>query len=270
MANTSLDEPAFAPCWRTWRSITSKHLVLCSWDQVPHLSKAACDELWTSYPEHEREARAKGIPVLGSGKIYPFPEKDFVVTDFPIPDHWVRGYGLDVGWKRTAALWGAWDRDGTDCLYIYAEYYRGEVEATIHAAAIKAKGDWIPGVCDPAAEQANQVDGRRFVDELRKQPLGLKNLSLAEPKLVSSGIMLVHDRFSTGRLKIFRSCSNFLEELRLYRRAENGQIVKERDHLCDSCRYLVTDGMQRMRTRPAPEKERPVSAAYSGDRGWMA
>lgn len=247
----------------------SRGVTFCSWDDTPHLSKEACEDLWASYPEHEREARSKGIPVLGSGAIYPFPEKDFVVTDFPIPDHWVRGYGLDVGWKRTAAVFGAWDRDGSDCLYIHAEYYRGEVEATVHAAAIKAHGDWLPGVCDPAAEAANQIDGRRFVDELRIKG-GLKSLTLAEPKLVSSGIMLVHDRFSTGRLKIFRSCSNLLEERRLYRRDANGQIVKERDHLMDALRYLVTDGMRRMRTRPAPQKNSPaLPEAYRGDRGWM-
>ena len=32
---------------------------------------------------------------------------------------------MDVGWKMTAATWGAWDREN-DVLYLYSEYRRGQ------------------------------------------------------------------------------------------------------------------------------------------------
>ena len=46
----------------------------------------------------------------GSGQhlaVYPVPESDLIVQPFKIPAHWPRAYGLDVGWRGTAAIWGA-------------------------------------------------------------------------------------------------------------------------------------------------------------------
>lgn len=47
---------------------------------------------------------------------------------------------------------------------------------------------------------------------------------------------------STGKIKIFSTLSNFLDEYRIYRRDENGRVVKENDHLMDCFRYLVMSG----------------------------
>ena len=51
-----------------------------------------------SYPAHEREARTKGIPTLGSGRIFPVPEEMISVEPFDIPRHWVQICGIDFGW----------------------------------------------------------------------------------------------------------------------------------------------------------------------------
>ena len=80
----------------------SKLVVGATWDDVPHLSAEQKAELWGSIPPYQRDARSKGIPQLGSGAIYPVPEAEIVVDPFEIPLHWPRGYGLDVGWNRTA------------------------------------------------------------------------------------------------------------------------------------------------------------------------
>jgi hypothetical protein len=93
----------------------SRFLVTATWDDVPHLTQEAKDELWSSIPPFQRDARSKGIPTLGAGAIYPISQEDLEVADFPIPDHWPRAFGLDVGWNRTAAIHGALDRE-TDIL----------------------------------------------------------------------------------------------------------------------------------------------------------
>lgn len=215
----------------------SKFVVSATWEDAPHLTKEQQDKLWSSIPEYQRDARSKGVPQLGSGAIYPIQEDIITVEDFEIPAWWPRAYALDVGWNCTAALWGAWDRQ-SDVLYLYSCYKRGKAEPATHVEAIKSRGRWIPGVIDPAATGASQIDGRRLANEYNRAGL---HLSLADNS-VEAGIYAVFSRMSSGRLKVFRSLSPWFEEFRLYRRDEDGKIVKSNDHLMDDTRYLVMSG----------------------------
>lgn len=225
----------------------ARFVVMCNWDQVPHLSQAQKDALWKSIPPYQRDARSKGVPQLGSGAIYPVEESSITCDPFEIPEHWPRAYALDVGWKKTAALWIAVDRE-SQTVYVYSEHYRGQAEPSIHAESIRARGDWVPGTVDPAARGRSQFDGEQLIQQYRD--LGL-NLTEAD-NAVESGIYAVWQRLSEGRLKIFKTCQNFFAEYRLYRRNEKGQIVKENDHLVDALRYVITTGISIACTKPAP------------------
>ena len=216
---------------------TNKWVVNVTWDDVPHISDEQKAEFWASTPPHQREARSKGVPSIGSGVVYPVLESDIVVDDFDIPAYWPKAYGLDVGWDNTAAVWGAWDRE-SDTIYIYSNYKRGQAEAVIHTEAIKARGEWVSGVVDSAAAASSQVDGRKLMDLYTGLGLHLANAD----KSVDAGIQNVWMRLSTGRLKIFKSCTLLLEEMRVYRRDEKGRIVKTFDHCCDALRYLIMSG----------------------------
>lgn len=216
---------------------------MAGWQDVPHLDAQTKAELLKSIPPHLRDARTKGEPSMGSGTIYPIEQSEITCDPFAIPAYFAKGYGMDVGWNRTAAAFGAWDRD-EDVIYIYSEHYRGQAEPSIHADAIKARGDWLVGACDYAG--TDQSSGERLLDIY--QGLGL-NVVRAK-KEVEAGILEVWQRLSTGRLKIFTSCQNLLTEHRLYRRDEQGRIVKANDHLMDSLRYLVRLHAEIMRTKP--------------------
>ena len=87
---------------------------------------------------------------------------------------------------------------------------------------------------------------------------------------VESGTLDVLQRMQSGRLKVFPSLSQYLDERRLYRRDERDQIVKERDNLQNALRCLV-NGISRMRTKPKPAQpwSRP-SRDNLGSLGWMA
>jgi phage terminase large subunit-like protein len=247
------------------REDDTKFVIMATWDDVPHLSQKTKEILWSAIPPYQRDARSKGIPQLGSGAIYPVPVSDIEVTDFEIPPHWPRAYGMDVGWNRTAVAWCAWDRDN-DVVYITSEHYRGEAEPSIHAQAIKSRGDWIPGVIDPAARGRAQQDGRQLLQSY--VDLGL-NVDVAFNG-VESGIYEVWQRLSTGRLKVFKSCQNFFYEFRLYRRDEKGRIVKANDHILDATRYLIMSGLDRAITKP--QEQKPAFDMFSGSGGgnsWM-
>jgi hypothetical protein len=223
----------------------SKFVIQAGWDDVPHLSPEAKKELLDSIPPYQRDARSKGIPQLGSGAIYPVGESEITVAPFDIPHYWPRGYGMDVGWNRTAAVWGAHDRE-TDTVYLYSEHYRGQAEPSIHAEAIRSRGKWMHGVIDPASRGRAQRDGEQLYANYRD--LGL-NLNFALNG-VEAGLFEVWQRLSTGRLKVFKTLENWLAEYRLYRRDDKGQIVKVNDHLMDATRYFIVSGVQLCRLSP--------------------
>jgi len=243
-----------------------RFVLTMGFDDAPHLSDESKAKLLAAFPPHERDARSKGIPRLGSGAIYPVPETEYLIDDFELPKHWPKGYALDVGWNRTAALWGAWNREA-DIVYLYSEHYQGQAEPSIHADAIKARGNWIPGVIDPAARGRSQHDGSQLITKYND--LGLL-LEFAQNG-VESGIYEVWQRLSTGRIKMFKSLGNLRKEMSLYRRDEKGRIVKENDHLCDDLRYLVhPDSLNRFKVKPsvAAQEPRRYDHATSGT-GWM-
>lgn len=238
-----------------------KYLVQAGHDDVPHLDAVSKALIAKSTLPHMRDARTKGIPSLGAGAIYPIPESEIKVAPMVIPVFWPKVYALDVGWNRTACLWGAWDRS-TDCVYLYAEYYRAKAEPSIHARAIQARGEWVPGVIDPAARGRSQRDGEQLIVNYRD--LGLK-LDIAVNS-VESGLDAVWERMSTGRLKVFSTLQNWWAEYRLYRRDKDGKIVKEFDHLMDDTRYLIVSGLSRAIVEPVASRNEGFGSAGGGDR----
>ncbi|NTV06731.1 MAG: hypothetical protein HGA59_09550 [Chlorobiaceae bacterium] len=213
-------------------------LVMAGWDDAPHLSETDKARMMAECETHLLDARSKGIPSIGSGAIYPVPETLIVVDDFDIPQNWRRVYALDVGWNRTAALWGAHDFR-SDTVYLYSEHYLGQAVPAIHAEAVKSRGATIPGVIDPASRGRTQTDGQNLLDQYRSLGLDLTPANNS----VESGIYDVWQRMQTGRLKVFRSLQNWRAEYRMYRRDEKGRIVKEYDHLMDATRYLIVSGL---------------------------
>jgi hypothetical protein len=69
---------------------------------------------------------------------------------------------------------------------------RAQAEPAIHAASIRARGAWIPGVIDPAARGRGQVDGTRLIEQYGE--LGLL-LAPAE-NAVEAGLYAVWERLS--------------------------------------------------------------------------
>ena len=217
----------------------SKYIGMATWDDVPHLTKTQKEELWASIPPFQRDARSKGVPQLGAGAIYPVPESELICEEFAIPEHWRRCYGMDVGWNRTAVVWGATNPD-TEVTYLYSEYYRGQAEPILHAEAIKARGE-MPGVIDPASRGRAQTDGQQLLGMYRRHGL---DITLAN-NAVESGLYTVWQTMSAGKLRVFQNLRNWLSEFRLYRRDEKGRVVKDNDHLMDATRYLVVSGLSR-------------------------
>lgn len=242
----------------------TRAVVMAGWDDVPHISPEEKARLLAGTEPHLRDARSRGIPALGAGAIYPISSDDYLVDDFVIPRAWPRAYGMDVGWKATAAVWGAWNRD-TDVVYAWREYLRGHSEPAVHVSAIQAAGKQCWGAIDPASRGRSQVDGRQLLESYVE--LGL-NLVPAK-NAVEDGLFTVWERLTTGRLKLFRSLTQTLTEMRLYRRDDNGKVVKENDHLMDALRYLCMCLGEIMVWTPEPAGDSEQRRGRGGG-SWMS
>src|SRR4029453_3106577 len=80
------------------RSVTTMTL-----DDVEHYTDEEKAKIAASYAAHEREARTKGIPTLGSGRIFPVADEILAIEQRDFPDHWPRIGGMDFGWDHPFA-----------------------------------------------------------------------------------------------------------------------------------------------------------------------
>lgn len=245
---------SFMPGGRLPSEYGVDHAVInAGWDDAPHLTEDEKRILSMQYSPMERDARMKGLPSLGAGAIYPVQEEDILCDPFSIPDYWPRFFAGDCGWSCTAGGFFAVDPT-TGMKYLYDEYKRGQVEPAVHIAALRAKGmDWMSGVMDSAA--IAESDGTRYIQLYRDGGLNIQ-LPNKSRGSVDAGIHKVFNELSTSRLKVFKTCVRWLEEFRLYRRDENGKIIKKNDHLMDSTRYGITDGYILARSKESVEADK--------------
>ncbi|WP_407065172.1 terminase large subunit domain-containing protein [Ensifer sp. LC499] len=210
-------------------------------DDAEHYSPEERAKIVASYPAHEKEARTKGVPTLGSGRIFPVTEEQIRVEPFEIPRHWVQIGGLDFGWDHPfAAALCAWDRDA-DVFYVTRCYREREATPIIHAASLKPWGAWLPWAWPHDGLQHDKGSGEQLAAQYRGQGLAmLSDRATFDDGTngVEAGISDMLQRMQTGRFKVFSTCGDWFEEFRLYHR-KDGRIVKERDDVLSASRYAL-------------------------------
>ena len=219
----------------------SRSVTYMTIDDADHYTPEQRAAIIASYPPHEREARVKGIPSMGSGRVFPIPEEEITCDPFPIPSHWPQIVGIDFGWDHpTAACRLAWDRD-QDVVYVTAEYAKREATPVIHAAAIKPWGAWIPVAWPHDGLQHDKGSGEALRDQYAAQGLNMlpeKATFVDGGNGVEAGVMDMLDRMQTNRWRVFSTCGGWFGEFRLYHRVD-GLIVKERDDRMSASRYAL-------------------------------
>jgi len=223
-----------------------RHKTIMTIDDVDHYSDAEKKTIIASYPAHEAEARVKGIPVLGSSRIFAVAEENVAINQRDFPTHWPRIGGMDFGWDHPfAAVELVWDRDA-DVVYVSKTHRLKEASPVIHAATLRAWGkdlrwawprdgnrETLEGA-GIALSQQYKREGLNMLHEFSHylEPTGQKSVS------VEAGLMDMLTRMQTGRFKVFRHLHDWWEEFRLYHR-KDGKVVKEGDDLMSATRYAV-------------------------------
>ena len=240
-------------------------------DDAEHYTQEQREAIIASYPAHEREARTKGVPTLGSGRIFAITDETIEIDAFEIPEHWVQVCGIDFGWDHpSAAARIAWDRDN-DVIYVTAAHRQREQTPLMFASTVKPWGDWLPWAWPHDGLQHDKGSGDQLAEQYKKQGLAmLDNRATHAPKDgeeegsggngVEAGLMEMLDRMQSGRFKVFKHLADWFEEFRMYHR-KDGKIVKMDDDLLSATRYAV---MMKRHAIYKPKPNKPI--AYRRDR----
>lgn len=236
-------------------------------DDALHIPADERARIVASFPAHEREARAKGVPILGSGRVFPVTEESIAEETREMPRAWPRICGLDIGWDHpTAAVWLAWDRDA-DTIHVYDAYRLRQETPVIHAAAIKARGAAIPVAWPHDALQTDKGSGEQIAAQYRAQGVAMlpQRATFADGSNgVEAGVLDMLDRMKTGRFKVAKHLNDWWEEFRLYHR-KDGKLVKEGDDLMSATRYAV----MMLRHASVGDAAKIAMPGGGGANGWM-
>lgn len=252
------------------------HVTMMGIEDAQHYSPERRIEIINSYPKHERDARTKGIPSLGSGAVFPIDESEITIPPIELPAHWPRIRGIDFGWDHPFAWVSlAWDRD-TDCIYLYDEYRRSEATPKDHVADLRTKPDfeWVPVIWPHDGLQHEKSSGEPLADMYRDLGLPCRYQKFSNPTApgededsggngVEVGVMDMLTRMQTGRFKVFTTCAMWLGEFRQYHR-KDGKIEKIKDDLISASRYAAMS-LRHAITKPAPVRRQ---SSYVGARNW--
>ena len=220
-----------------------RHVTTMTIFEAEHYSPEQRARIIAGYPAHEREARANGVPLQGSGRVFPIDRRAFEYDPeefHPLPSWYHHVIGLDFGWDHpTASVWMAYDPDG-DVLWVHNALRMSNATPLVFAGAMRSTGPvWMPVAWPHDGLQHDKGSGEQLAGQYAKQGLRM----IAERATfedgtngLEAGVQEMYDRMITRRLRVASHLADWWEEFMLYHR-KDGKIVKEVDDLLSATRY---------------------------------
>lgn len=238
--------------------LTTRLVVKMGLDDIAHFTAEEKARRLASYPQHQREARSRGDPTLGSGAIFQTPERDLIVpADLQIPLHWSKLWGLDFGVTHPfAAVLICWDKDA-DVIYVVDTIRLSDSKPIEHASAIRRiAADVLCAWPHDGSKRESSLD--TITSHYKREGLHMLGTHATFPDgsiSTEAGILEMQERMATGRFRVKAHLADWLDEYRSYHRDKDGRIVKVRDDLLSATRIAI---MAKRYAKPGP-----IGAAFS-------
>jgi phage terminase large subunit-like protein len=192
-----------------------------------------------AYMPHEREARAKGIPMMGEGAVFTTPESMIMEPAIEyVPEHWSKLWNMDFGIAHPfAAVLSAWDKDA-DVFHVLNTIRMSDKQPIHHAKAIKSIAGNIPVGWPHDGNNREKGSGEVLSKLYRAEGLLTTPTHMTWPDggvSVEAGIMEITQRMNSNRFKVAAHLGEWFEEYRLYHR-KDGLIVATHNDLLDATR----------------------------------
>jgi len=210
------------------------------WDDAPHMSEEKKKRLLGAYPEHQKDMRTKGVPMLGHGRIYDFSEEFVTCEPFDIPKHFRVIDGMDFGWDHPQSRIRLVFNPETDEHYITHGW---KASRNTPDMARGATMSWSLNC--PTSWPHDGLNSEKSSGEQQKTAYVEAGFKLLKDRAtwkdggngVEAGIFEIRDLISQGKFKVFNGVRAVLDEMLQYHRDDKGKIVKSQDDALDGVRY---------------------------------
>lgn len=222
------------------------YLKTATWDDAPHLGEEDKARLRAVYPAYEIDARTKGVPMMGEGRVFSVSEDEIKCDPFEIPRYFAQIIGIDFGIEHAAAAVRiAWRRDG-DILYVIDGYRIAGKTAEYHGPRVKKLSqDWIPVAWPHDGMNRDKASGNILHQQYAKEGVTTMLSMSARYENDKGGgqaqepvILEILERMNTGRFKVFSTFTEWFDEFRSYHR-KDGKLVSVRDDVLKASFYAV-------------------------------
>ena len=218
-----------------------RHMMTMTLDDALFYSSEDKERIIAQYPEHERATRTRGIPAMGSGRVFLTDEEKLLVDPFECPRHWVKLGACDFGWSHPAAFVECWlDRD-LDIFYLVRTIRIKEQTPHQHVEEIRSwnlRWAWPHDGRNQTLAGAGVPLMRQYADaglDMMFQHAQFEDGGTS----TEAGVLEMADRMRGGRWKVFKGQNDaWIEEYGTYHR-KDGLLVREYDDAICASRYAL-------------------------------
>jgi phage terminase large subunit-like protein len=241
-------------------ALAARKMIHGTIDDALHLKDPARRAaLLATFPEHQRKARIQGLPLYGSGHVFPGVEWEHIQSPLTyrdgriihaqigeletrgIPWLWAIDFGID---HPFAAVLLAYEAD-PDRIHVVAEVRVRGGTPFEHAARIRALSRNLGDVRVAWPHDGNNREkssGEALIQHYRDAGLHVLSQHATHVRVggfdFEAGIQEMDTRFREGRLLVSPRCQEWRGEFEVYHR-KDGRVVKEDDDLMSATRIGV-------------------------------
>lgn len=258
---TATPEQGFTPLQRMFAEDKKGQLYVdsASWDECPHIKQEDIDKLLAGVPEFQHDMRRRGLPVLGSGAVFPFEDSAIMCEDLTPQPHWNILASLDFSNVNDASVvcYNAYDPDN-DMYYVYHVDYITNIanKNPEHMASLILNSDTptIPTI-SPHDGGINSVSPTAKAKVMRNLGVNIQSRCFFNPPSLfigfqknagsidrEPGLNEMRRLFGAGKLKIARSVGSFFSEKSQFFYSDKdggGMKTVGKDDCIDAIRYGI-------------------------------
>lgn len=270
---TATPEQGITPLWDLFSKNESGRLYfqVATWDDAPHLSDEMKAELLAGYPEYQRDMRSKGVPVLGSGAVYPFNDSE-VNEKLAIEDIQKEPYSYKMLWSCDFGYSSSTEADPSvlmllaynmeqDKIYVIREWNskQGAFKNRLahmpeHMATVIKASEYPYAPLLVPHDGKRQIEGTNTTRISEFKRLGINVLPTVfeipfqlttgvfdapkHPRSIPWTVAYLNKLLSENKLKLdVSTLKHTMNEFRVYQYKENGEPKDSNNHHLDALRY---------------------------------